>query len=48
MVRIFRQWLVELVKRNWNKRANQLARNALNEADAGADDRHEALLGRHA
>jgi hypothetical protein len=47
MVRIHRQWSVELVKRSWNKRANQLAREALNEAGMGDNGRREALLGRH-
>jgi hypothetical protein len=48
MVRIHRQWSVELVKRSWNKRANKLARDALDEAGTGADERRETLLGRHA
>jgi Reverse transcriptase-like len=48
MVRIHRQWSVELVKRSWNKRANKLARDALDETGTGADARREALLGRHA
>jgi hypothetical protein len=47
MVRIHRRWSVELVKRTWNKRANRLAREALNEAGTGDDARREALLGRH-
>lgn len=47
MVRIHRQWSVELVKRTWNKRANQLARKAMNKAGTGDEGQHEALLGRH-
>jgi hypothetical protein len=47
MVRVHRQWSVELVKRSWNKRANRLSREALDEAGTGDDRRRKALLGRH-
>ncbi len=47
MVRIHRQWSVELVKRTWNKRANQLARDAMNKASTGDNPRRERLLGKH-
>jgi Reverse transcriptase-like len=46
MLRIHPQWSVVLVKRTWNEQANQLAREALDEARKD-DRRREALSGRH-
>ncbi len=46
MLRIHPQWSVVLVKRTWNEQANELAREALDEARKD-DRRREALSGGH-
>lgn len=48
MLDAHRHWSVQLIRRSWNKEANRLSSEALDETGTGADARRETLLSRHA